>query len=206
MYATGTAWSSRAERCGLCRSRRRHEAGDDRRIQSFRMRAHQYFRRRECRPARLCAPASNAWWHFPPTIGCQPDQSLRRLEACLGQDLCRRQQSCGCRRRTATQSYATAMCSGSRGSVVPFFRKLIADGVESLPITDERMTRFWITLPQGVNFVLSSMEMMRGGGNLCPQNPVLYGSPTRQPGQPGPQAACDWNSARRKTTRNYDPR
>src|SRR5579872_900745 len=52
---------------------------------------------------------------------------------------------------------------GSRGSVVPFFKKLIADGADSLPITDERMTRFWITLTQGVNFVLSSMEMMRGG-------------------------------------------
>ncbi len=37
---------------------------------------------------------------------------------------------------------------GSRGSVVPFFKKLVADGVESLPITDERMTRFWITLTQ----------------------------------------------------------
>src|SRR6202046_1967458 len=58
---------------------------------------------------------------------------------------------------------------GSRGSVVPFFRKLIADGAESLPITDERMTRFWITLTQGVNFVLSSMEMMRGGEIYVPK-------------------------------------
>src|ERR1700742_1488348 len=49
---------------------------------------------------------------------------------------------------------------GSRGSVVPFFKKLIADGADSLPITDERMTRFWITLTQGVNLVLSSMQMM----------------------------------------------
>ena len=60
---------------------------------------------------------------------------------------------------------------GSRGSVVPFFRKLIDDGVESLPITDERMTRFWITLTQGVNFVLSSMEMMRGGEIYVPKIP-----------------------------------
>src|ERR1700761_2259125 len=58
---------------------------------------------------------------------------------------------------------------GSRGSVVPFFRKLIADGAESLPITDPRMTRFWITLTQGVNFVLSSMEMMRGGEIYAPK-------------------------------------
>ena len=60
---------------------------------------------------------------------------------------------------------------GSRGSVVPFFKKLIADGAESLPITDERMTRFWITLTQGVNFVLSSMEMMRGGEIYVPKIP-----------------------------------
>ena len=60
---------------------------------------------------------------------------------------------------------------GSRGSVVPFFRKLVADGAESLPITDERMTRFWITLTQGVNFVLSSMEMMRGGEIYVPKIP-----------------------------------
>jgi UDP-N-acetylglucosamine 4,6-dehydratase len=60
---------------------------------------------------------------------------------------------------------------GSRGSVVPFFKKLIQDGAESLPITDERMTRFWITLTQGVNFVLSSMEMMKGGEIYVPKIP-----------------------------------
>ncbi|MGD0143569.1 MAG: UDP-N-acetylglucosamine 4,6-dehydratase (inverting) [Rhizomicrobium sp.] len=60
---------------------------------------------------------------------------------------------------------------GSRGSVVPFFRKLAADGAETLPITDPRMTRFWITLTQGVNFVLSSMEMTRGGEIFVPKIP-----------------------------------
>ena len=60
---------------------------------------------------------------------------------------------------------------GSRGSVVPFFKKLIEDGADSLPITDARMTRFWITLTQGVNFVLSSMEMMRGGEIYVPKIP-----------------------------------
>jgi UDP-N-acetylglucosamine 4,6-dehydratase len=58
---------------------------------------------------------------------------------------------------------------GSRGSVVPFFQKLMADGAETLPITDDRMTRFWITLTQGVNFVLSSMEMSRGGEIFVPK-------------------------------------
>ena len=60
---------------------------------------------------------------------------------------------------------------GSRGSVVPFFKQLIANGADSLPITDERMTRFWITLTQGVNFVLSSMEMMKGGEIYVPKIP-----------------------------------
>src|SRR5580693_4927246 len=60
---------------------------------------------------------------------------------------------------------------GSRGSVVPFFRKLAADGAETLPITDARMTRFWITLTQGVNFVLSSMELTRGGEIFVPKIP-----------------------------------
>lgn len=60
---------------------------------------------------------------------------------------------------------------GSRGSVVPFFKKLADDGAETLPITDSRMTRFWITLTQGVNFVLSSMEMARGGEIFIPKIP-----------------------------------
>jgi UDP-N-acetylglucosamine 4,6-dehydratase len=60
---------------------------------------------------------------------------------------------------------------GSRGSVVPFFKKLAADGVKELPITDARMTRFWITLTQGVNFVLSSMEMSHGGEIFVPKIP-----------------------------------
>jgi UDP-N-acetylglucosamine 4,6-dehydratase/5-epimerase len=62
---------------------------------------------------------------------------------------------------------------GSRGSVVPFFRKLIADGATELPITDDRMTRFWITLDQGVGFVLSCLEMMRGGEIFVPKIPSM---------------------------------
>jgi len=60
---------------------------------------------------------------------------------------------------------------GSRGSVVPFFQKLAQGGAGELPITDPRMTRFWITLTQGVNFVLSSMEMSRGGEIFVPKIP-----------------------------------
>ncbi len=62
---------------------------------------------------------------------------------------------------------------GSRGSVVPFFEKLIQDGATELPITDNRMTRFWITLQQGVAFVLSSLEMMRGGEIFVPRIPSM---------------------------------
>lgn len=62
---------------------------------------------------------------------------------------------------------------GSRGSVVPFFNKLIAEGADHLPITDERMTRFWITLPQGVNFVLSSLAMAKGGEVFVPKIPSM---------------------------------
>lgn len=60
---------------------------------------------------------------------------------------------------------------GSRGSVVPFFKKLIAEGVDSLPITHEEMTRFWITLEQGVNFVLKNFERMHGGEIFVPKIP-----------------------------------
>jgi UDP-N-acetylglucosamine 4,6-dehydratase len=63
--------------------------------------------------------------------------------------------------------------AGSRGSVMPFFQKLIADKADALPITDDRMTRFWITLTQGVNLVLSSMSMMQGGEIFVPKIPSM---------------------------------
>jgi len=62
---------------------------------------------------------------------------------------------------------------GSRGSVIPFFRKLIEEGAESLPITDAEMTRFWITLQQGVDFVLSCLAMMKGGEIFVPKIPSM---------------------------------
>ncbi|MCQ2999037.1 UDP-N-acetylglucosamine 4,6-dehydratase (inverting) [Pseudomonas syringae] len=62
---------------------------------------------------------------------------------------------------------------GSRGSVVPFFEKLIASGADSLPITDARMTRFWITLQQGVDFVLKNFERMYGGEIFVPKIPSV---------------------------------
>jgi UDP-N-acetylglucosamine 4,6-dehydratase len=61
---------------------------------------------------------------------------------------------------------------GSRGSVIPFFRDLAERG-EALPITDTRMTRFWITLPQAVEFVLSSFATMQGGELYVPRIPSM---------------------------------
>ncbi|NII70374.1 UDP-N-acetylglucosamine 4,6-dehydratase [Microbacterium ulmi] len=61
---------------------------------------------------------------------------------------------------------------GSRGSVVPFFKKLAAEG-KSLPITDARMTRFWITLPQAVQFVIDSFDQMVGGELYVPRIPSM---------------------------------
>jgi UDP-N-acetylglucosamine 4,6-dehydratase len=62
---------------------------------------------------------------------------------------------------------------GSRGSVVPLFQKLIRDGAGHLPITDERMTRFWITLQQGVDFVLKDFARMHGGEIFVPKIPSV---------------------------------
>jgi len=62
---------------------------------------------------------------------------------------------------------------GSRGSVVPFFQKLIDEGATELPITDERMTRFWITLQEGVDFVLKNFERMHGGETFIPKIPSM---------------------------------
>ncbi|MDT8903904.1 UDP-N-acetylglucosamine 4,6-dehydratase (inverting) [Anaeroselena agilis] len=62
---------------------------------------------------------------------------------------------------------------GSRGSVIPFFKKLAAGGASELPVTDDRMTRFWITLPQGVQFVLKAFQRMQGGEIFVPKIPSM---------------------------------
>jgi UDP-N-acetylglucosamine 4,6-dehydratase len=62
---------------------------------------------------------------------------------------------------------------GSRGSIVPLYNKLIAEQADHLPITDPRMTRFWISLQQGVDFVLKSFERMSGGEIFVPMIPSV---------------------------------
>lgn len=62
---------------------------------------------------------------------------------------------------------------GSRGSVVPLYKKLITEGATELPVTDAAMTRFWITLEGGVEFVLKNFERMYGGEIFVPKIPSM---------------------------------
>jgi len=62
---------------------------------------------------------------------------------------------------------------GSRGSVIPFFMKLSQRGVKKLPVTDERMTRFWITLEEGVQLVINALEHAKGGEVFIPKIPSM---------------------------------
>jgi UDP-N-acetylglucosamine 4,6-dehydratase len=76
-------------------------------------------------------------------------------------------------------SYGTAFCvvrygnvMGSRGSVIPYFRQ-IAESGGPLPLTDLRMTRFWISIQQAVEFVVESFEIMQGGELYVPRIPSM---------------------------------
>jgi UDP-N-acetylglucosamine 4,6-dehydratase len=75
------------------------------------------------------------------------------------------------RTRFAAVRYGNVL--GSRGSVVPYFRKLIDAGATHLPVTDVRMTRFWITLQEGVDFVLKNFQRMHGGEIFVPKIPSV---------------------------------
>ncbi|HWP94753.1 MAG TPA: UDP-N-acetylglucosamine 4,6-dehydratase (inverting) [Gammaproteobacteria bacterium] len=75
------------------------------------------------------------------------------------------------RTRFAVVRYGNVV--GSRGSVVPYFQKLIDSGSDHLPITHPEMTRFWISLQQGVDFVLKCIERMWGGEIFVPKLPSI---------------------------------
>jgi len=62
---------------------------------------------------------------------------------------------------------------GSRGSVIPLFMKLKRDGIKEFPITDERMTRFWISLEQSVDLVVKALEEGEGGEIFIPKIPSM---------------------------------
>ena len=76
-----------------------------------------------------------------------------------------------CRTRFSVVRYGNVV--GSRGSVVPYFKRLIEQGATSLPITHVDMTRFWITLVNGVDFVLKCIERMEGGEIFVPKIPSV---------------------------------
>jgi UDP-N-acetylglucosamine 4,6-dehydratase len=63
--------------------------------------------------------------------------------------------------------------AGSRGSIIPFWRSLLAGGIEELPITDERMTRFWITIEGAVQCVYDTFKLMKGGEIFVPKIPSI---------------------------------
>lgn len=75
------------------------------------------------------------------------------------------------RTRFAVVRYGNVV--GSRGSVVPFFKKLVSNGTDHIPITHSEMTRFWITLQQGVDFVLTNFDRMHGGEIFVPKIPSI---------------------------------
>ena len=78
------------------------------------------------------------------------------------------------KRRTRFSVVRYGNVTGSRGSVIPFFKKLIDEGATELPITDVGMTRFLITLDDGVNFVLKNFERMYGGEIFIPKIPSMF--------------------------------
>ncbi len=77
----------------------------------------------------------------------------------------------GRRTRFAVVRYGNVV--GSRGSVVPLYQRLLESNAPHLPVTDERMTRFWITLQQGVDFVLKNFTRMQGGEIFVPKIPSM---------------------------------
>lgn len=77
------------------------------------------------------------------------------------------------KRRTRFSVVRYGNVIGSRGSVVPFFQKCLSEKKETLPITDPNMTRFLITLDQGVEFVLKNFERMHGGEIFVPKIPSM---------------------------------
>ena len=106
--------------------------------------------------------------------GREPDQSLRRDQARLGQAVRRGEQPGGRPQNAGFRSFATATSSARGARSCRSFAEQIADGMR--PPADhrcQRMTRFWITLQQGVDFVLKNFERMHGGEIFVPKIPSV---------------------------------
>jgi UDP-N-acetylglucosamine 4,6-dehydratase/5-epimerase len=79
----------------------------------------------------------------------------------------------GAKRRTKLSCVRYGNVIGSRGSVIPLFLSLKQQGIHEYPVTDKRMTRFWITLEQGVEFVVRCLELMKGREIFVPKIPSM---------------------------------
>jgi UDP-N-acetylglucosamine 4,6-dehydratase len=77
----------------------------------------------------------------------------------------------GLKTRFAVVRYGNVI--GSRGSVVPLYRRMVDEGAKELPVTDPRMTRFWFTIQEGVDFVLKNFSRMQGGEVFVPKIPSM---------------------------------
>ncbi len=89
---------------------------------------------------------------------------------------------------------------------MPVIQDLVAKGAKTIPITDDRMTRFWITLDQGVAFVLSSMEIMRGGEIFVPKIPSMKVTELANCLAPGLPAQHHRHPPGREAPRGHDHR
>ncbi len=80
---------------------------------------------------------------------------------------------------------------GSRGSIIPLWQQMVRNGATSLPVTDIGMTRFWITIDQAADFVLSRLDQMRGGEIFVPKSPSMRITDLAEAIAPGiPQRIC----------------
>jgi UDP-N-acetylglucosamine 4,6-dehydratase len=86
---------------------------------------------------------------------------------------------------------------GSRGSVVPLFQRLVGEGAKWLPITHPNVTRFWISLDQGISFVLSCLTIMKGGGIFIPKIPSMRITDLAR-------VKDRWYPSRRENSRGHD--
>lgn len=77
-------------------------------------------------------------------------------------------------RKTSYSLVRYGNVAGSRGSVIPFFRDKLEQGIDTLPLTDERMTRFWMTLDGAVKLVVKAMQLSKGGETFVYKNPSFY--------------------------------
>ena len=183
--------------------RRRAQAGAGRRIQSVRMHPHQCASAPRTSCSAAIAQRREARDRALHRQGGEPDQSLWRQQACLRQDLRRGQPS---QRRDQGALRGGALRQRGRLARHRWCRcsaRLIAERADSLPITDERMTRFWITLREGVDFVLSCLQMMRGGEIFVPKIPSMRSSISRAPWRPICRTASSASGRAKSCTRPW---